>query len=90
MVVGNTGDNAMPVSKVAISIDQDLLAEVDGLVAKHLFANRSQAVQAAVRDKIARVKRSRLAEECAKLDPAYEKSLAEEGMAGESAQWPEY
>ena len=24
----------------------------------------------------------RLAEECAKLDPAYEQSLAEEGMAG--------
>jgi metal-responsive CopG/Arc/MetJ family transcriptional regulator len=80
----------MATSRVAISIDQDLLAEVDGLVAQHLFANRSQVVQTAVRDKIARIKRSRLAEECAKLDPAREKSMAEEGMARESAQWPEY
>jgi len=80
----------MAASKVAISIDQDLLAEVDGLVAQHVFANRSQAVQSAVRDKIARIKHSRLAEECAKLDPACEKAMAEEGMKGDLSQWPEY
>ena len=80
----------MPASKVAISIDSALLAEVDGLVAKEAFASRSQAIQAAVREKLARMHRSRLAEECAKLDPAFEKAMAEEGMSGELAQWPEY
>jgi metal-responsive CopG/Arc/MetJ family transcriptional regulator len=80
----------MSVSKVAVSMDQELLTELDCLVARQVFANRSQAVQAAVREKIARVKRRRLAEECAKMDPQYEKSMAEEGMAGELAQWPEY
>ena len=80
----------MSMSKVAISIDQALLTELDRLVMKQMFASRSQAVQAAVREKIARIKRRRLAEECAKMDPEYEKSLAEEGMAGELAQWPEY
>jgi metal-responsive CopG/Arc/MetJ family transcriptional regulator len=80
----------MLVSKVAVSMDQDLLTELDGLVAEQMFASRSQAVQAAVREKIARIKRYRLAAECAKLDPAYEKSLAEEGMSEELAQWPEY
>jgi metal-responsive CopG/Arc/MetJ family transcriptional regulator len=80
----------MPVSKVAVSMDQCLLAELDHLVAKQVFASRSQAVQTAVREKIARMKRRRLAEECAKLNPKSEKSLAEEGMAGELAQWPEY
>ena len=37
-----------------------------------------------------RVKRSRLASECAKLDPKVEQSLAEEGMKRELAAWPEY
>jgi metal-responsive CopG/Arc/MetJ family transcriptional regulator len=78
------------VCKVAVSIDQHLLEELDHLVAKQVFASRSQAVQVAVREKIARMKRRRLAEECAKLDPQSEKSLAEEGMAQELAQWPEY
>jgi metal-responsive CopG/Arc/MetJ family transcriptional regulator len=80
----------MSVSKVAVSMDQDLLTELDRLVAKQMFASRSQAVQTAVREKIARLKRHRLAEECAKLDPEYERSLAEEGMSEELAQWPEY
>jgi metal-responsive CopG/Arc/MetJ family transcriptional regulator len=80
----------MAVSKVAISMDQCLVTELDYLVARQVFASRSQAVQTAVREKLARMKRKRLAEECAKLDPTIEKSLAEEGMAGELAQWPEY
>jgi hypothetical protein len=31
--------------------------------------------------KLARLERSRLAQECAKLDPAFEKALAEEGLS---------
>ena len=33
---------------------------------------------------------SRLARECAKLDPREEQTLAEEGMAADSAIWPQY
>ena len=80
----------MSVAKVAISMDQDLVTELDRLVERQVFASRSQAVQAAVREKVARLKRRRLSEECAKMDPKYEKALAEEGMVGELAQWPEY
>jgi metal-responsive CopG/Arc/MetJ family transcriptional regulator len=80
----------MSVAKVAVSMDQELLSELDGLVANQVFTSRSQAVQTAVREKIARLKRRRLAEECAKMDPQFEKRLAEEGMAWELAQWPEY
>jgi len=80
----------MSASKVAVSMDHAMLTELDRLVAKQMFASRSQAVQVAVREKIARLKRRRLAEECAKMDPQFEKKLAEEGMAGELAQWPEY
>jgi hypothetical protein len=31
-----------------------------------------------------------LAAECAKLDPAFEKALAEEGLSADLAAWPEY
>ena len=32
----------------------------------------------------------RLASECAKLDPKFEKALVEEGMGKELESWPEY
>jgi Arc/MetJ-type ribon-helix-helix transcriptional regulator len=90
MIIGNTGGIIMAASKVAVSIDQELLAELDRLVSKRLFASRSQAVQIAVQEKVARMRRNRLGEECAKLDPAFEQAMAEEGISGELPQWPEY
>jgi len=80
----------MSTTKVAITIDQTLLAEIDRLVEQKVFPNRSKAVQEAVQDKLARLRRSRLARECAKLDPQAEQTLAEEGMDQELAGWPEY
>ncbi len=76
--------------KIAITLDQETLIRVDGLVAKSLFPNRSRAIQAAVSEKLARMERGRLASECAKLDPAFEKTLAEEGLGLELESWPEY
>jgi Arc/MetJ-type ribon-helix-helix transcriptional regulator len=63
---------------------------VDRLVSAHRFPNRSQAIQEALDDKLARLAHSRLAQECAKLDQSFEQALAEEGMGGELAEWPEY
>jgi metal-responsive CopG/Arc/MetJ family transcriptional regulator len=77
-------------AKVAISLDENTLDRLDRLVKKQAFPNRSQAIQEAVEEKLARLDRSRLARECAKLTPAFEKSLAEEGLSNELAEWPEY
>jgi metal-responsive CopG/Arc/MetJ family transcriptional regulator len=77
-------------AKIAITIDQETLDEVDRMVAERLFPNRSQAIQEALDEKLARLSQSRLARECAKLDPLFEQALADEGMAGELAEWPEY
>ncbi len=77
-------------SKVAISIEESILNRLDKLVKKKVFPNRSQAIEEAVAEKLARLERSRLAQECAKLDPAFEKALAEEGLSEELAEWPEY
>ncbi len=77
-------------SKVAISLDESTLNRLDKLVKKHVFPNRSQAIEVAVREKLARLERSRLAQECAKLNPTFEKALAEEGLSEDLAEWPEY
>ena len=77
-------------SKVAISLDESTLNRLDKLVQKQVFPNRSQAIQEAVAEKLARLERSRLAQECAKLDPMFEKALAEEGLSEDLAEWPKY
>lgn len=79
----------MSTAKIAISIDEDLLARLDRLVSEKRFANRSRAVQEAVKDKLERLERYRLARECAKLDPHFEQQLADEGLTADE-QWPEY
>jgi metal-responsive CopG/Arc/MetJ family transcriptional regulator len=80
----------MPKTKVAITLDAELLERVDELVARRDFRNRSQAIEAAIAEKLARARRTRLARECAKLDRGEERALAEEGLAGSADSWPEY
>jgi metal-responsive CopG/Arc/MetJ family transcriptional regulator len=80
----------MPKAKIAITLEAELLREVDALVRQRRFANRSQAVEMAVRSTLDRLQRTRLAEACNQLDPDEERALAEEGIAGELAEWPEY
>jgi len=80
----------MAAQKIAISIDQKFVAEIDRLVAKKRFSSRSRAISEAVEEKLARMKRGRLARECAKLEPKYEQKMAEIGMAAEGKSWPVY
>jgi metal-responsive CopG/Arc/MetJ family transcriptional regulator len=77
-------------TKVAITLEQPLLKKVDRLVKRHVFANRSQAIQEAVSEKLDRVECGRLAKECEKLDPVFEKAMAEEGLSEALQEWPEY
>jgi Arc/MetJ-type ribon-helix-helix transcriptional regulator len=80
----------MAAAKVAITMERDLLSLVDRWVKEGRYPNRSQAIQAAVREKVDRSRRRRLAEEAAKLDPAEERAMAEEGFAAGSETWPAY
>jgi Arc/MetJ-type ribon-helix-helix transcriptional regulator len=69
----------MPKSKVAITIDADLLREVDHWVRTGTFPNRSQAIQAGlVRLREEHARRHSLLAELAQLDPVEERALAEE------------
>ena len=80
----------MPKTKVALTLDSALLERVDELVDRRWFRNRSQAIEAALADKLQRLARTRLARESAKLNPREEKRLADEGLAEDLASWPEY
>jgi Arc/MetJ-type ribon-helix-helix transcriptional regulator len=76
-------------SKLAITLSEPSVRHLDDLVRRGVYRNRSQAIQQAVDDKIAEMGRSRLAAECAKLDPVSEGELADEGLGDELPTWPE-
>jgi metal-responsive CopG/Arc/MetJ family transcriptional regulator len=80
----------MAASKIAITIDDNLLKQLDLMVKSRVFPNRSKAIQEAVSDKLKRLERTRLAQECAKLDPEYEQNMADEGFTMEIDEWPAY
>lgn len=66
-------------AKIAITLDEDVLAEIDRLVERGLFANRSEAIEDALRSGITRLRRLLLARECAKLDRHEEQAFADKG-----------
>ncbi len=76
-------------AKIAITVDEHALAEIDRLVREGVYPNRSKAIESAVQDRLERARHSRLARESAKLNKSEEQALANEGYAGES-EWPEY
>ena len=76
------------VQKIAVTLDQSTVADLDRWVREGRYPNRSRALQSAVDLLTEREKRTRLARELAKLDPQEEKRLAEQGL-GDRA-WPEY
>lgn len=80
----------MAKAKIAITMDATTVERVDRLVARKVFPSRSEAIQVAVQEKLARLDRTRLATECGKLDRSLERSLAEEGLGAEGDEWPEY
>ena len=80
----------MPKSKIAITLDDGIVGRIDTLVHQRTYPSRSQAIEEAVREKLNRLERSRLALEVSKLDPEFERRLAEEGLSQDQAEWPEY
>ena len=80
----------MGVAKVTVSIESGLLRELDRLVDERVFPSRSQAVDRAIKEKIERLRKTRLARACEMLDPDEEQALAEIGVNSDLAEWPEY
>jgi metal-responsive CopG/Arc/MetJ family transcriptional regulator len=70
----------MSVVKVTISIDVSLLKRVDSLVRSRAFSNSSQLIQQLIEEKFSRLWGTRLARECAQLDPTEEQDMADDGL----------
>lgn len=79
-----------PVRQVVISLEPDILDRLDQLVRQALAPNRSRVIEQAIVEKLERLEHTRLARECANLDPAYERALAEEGFHQVLEGWPKY
>jgi Arc/MetJ-type ribon-helix-helix transcriptional regulator len=77
-------------AKVAVTLESGTLKRLDRLVSTARFANRSQAIEVAVEEKLQRIEHRRLAEECAKLDRESERELADMGLEEDAAEWPQY
>jgi Arc/MetJ-type ribon-helix-helix transcriptional regulator len=71
-------------AKITITLEAGLLRTVDQWVRQGRYPNRSQAIQAALREKLERWKRTRFSEEFAKLKTKDEQRLADERFAGET------
>lgn len=80
----------MAAVKIIITLDAALLSELDTLVTQRVFSIRSQALQQALQEKLAKMRHRRLAAACRQLDPSTEQALAEEGLESALATWPEY
>jgi metal-responsive CopG/Arc/MetJ family transcriptional regulator len=80
----------MKKEKIAITLEERYIGELDRLVNQRVFQSRSQAIQEAVSEKLLRLKRTRLAEESAKLDKLAEREIAETGFDEDIKKWPEY
>ena len=74
--------------KIAVTLDQRTVADLDRLVREGKYSNRSRALQCAMDLFSEREKRTRLARELGKINPKEEIRMAEQGLGDES--WPEY
>ncbi|MBI5308481.1 MAG: CopG family transcriptional regulator [Planctomycetes bacterium] len=74
-------------TKIAITLDEQFIEDIDKLVSEHVFQKRSQAIQEAVEEKLKRLKRTRLAKECTKLDISFEKAMASDSDSFCGENW---
>jgi Arc/MetJ-type ribon-helix-helix transcriptional regulator len=82
--------HTMPKSKIAITVEAAVLADLDALVRAGRFPNRSRAFEVAAEAEVGRAHHTRLAKACLNLDPAEERGLADEGLGADTASWPPY
>jgi Arc/MetJ-type ribon-helix-helix transcriptional regulator len=64
--------------------------QVDELVERRRFRNRSQAVEAALGDKLQRLARDPSRPRVSQVESSRGEAVADEGLAEDLATWPEY
>lgn len=77
-------------AKIAITLDPSLLKRLDYFVKHKIFKSRSQAIQLAVQETVERIEHTSLAQACEKLDPDFERQMADEGLTKDDETWSTY
>ncbi|MFQ5431888.1 MAG: ribbon-helix-helix domain-containing protein [Nitrospinota bacterium] len=91
MIITNTKEvMTVPASKIAVTVDEKVVKQMDRLVREGKYKSRSSVIQDALEDKLKERKRKRLIAELSKLDPNEERHLAEEFIQSDAEQWDEY
>ena len=85
---GMTKRHAMKKSKIAITVSPPVLIRLDAWVQNKHFASRSEAIGQAVEAQLQRLERTRLSEQCALLDVADERTMADMSLAADAATRP--
>jgi len=80
----------MSTAKIAITLEKEIVAQIDRWAREGKYPSRSKAIQEAVKERMVRWRKTRLLEEATKLNPREEKALAEEGLLTENEAWPAY
>ena len=89
-VSGMTKRHTMKKSEVAIAVSPLFLNRLDAWVQSEHFASRGEAIEQAVEAQLQRLERTRLSEQCALLDVAEERAMADMGLAVDAAAWPAF
>lgn len=63
--------------KIAITIEEDALLQIDSIVKEGIFPNRSKVFQAAIQDKLIDLQRTRLYVQANNLNMNEEQAIAE-------------
>ncbi len=80
----------MPAAKIAVTVDEKVVKQMDRLVREGKYKSRSGVIQDALEDKLKERKRRRLIAELSKLDPKEERELSEEFLHPDVEKWDEY
>lgn len=80
----------MAKAKIAISLEEDLVKEIDRWVSEGQYPSRSKAVQETLKEKITNWRRKRLIEEVSKLNSKEEQAMTEEAIFPGNKIWDEY
>ncbi|HAA84994.1 MAG TPA: CopG family transcriptional regulator [Kosmotogaceae bacterium] len=80
----------MPKDKVAITIEKDILRELDLMVKEKNIPSRSKAIEDAISQLIENWRKNRLYEQLRNLDVEAEKAEAEESVDAVNEAWQKY
>jgi hypothetical protein len=80
----------MTMVKISITMDEAVLKQLHSMVKSRFIPAEVKPSRKPWRIKLERIRKTRLARECATPDPDYERSFSEEGFSVEIDGWPEY